>query len=372
MAGSIQKINNETYRLHYMFKGNRYSETVKVSVTRKDFKKDSKLQILLADFIERVQKSNFVRDDYTFTEYAQIWLDNVVKPNYRANVVRSYINALNNRILPYLGFYKLNDINVLVLNNFFTEQQNSFTMFSDRENRPLGKATLFKLRGIIKTILQNAYEAELIPSNPCNKVRLHFNNNEIEKNSMQCYDKETYLKVLELLKYESIEHRCIIELALKTGFRRSEMFGLTWDDIDLRKKTISINRGRHRVKGQGMVVTKTKTKYSIRTISIPKSLATTLRQYKQKYKNNTFVFENLSIDGITAWFRTWQKKNNIPVIRFHDLRHTHATLLLSQGVDLKTISSRLGHSNISTTMNIYTHVLKELDKNASKKLDDIV
>ena len=80
----------------------------------------------------------------------------------------------------------------------------------------------------------------------------------------------------------------------------------------------------------------------------------------------------MSIDGVPAWFSKWQIKNNIQRIKFHDLRHTHATLLLLQGIDLKTIQHRLGHSDISMTMNTYTHVLDELHRTASTKLDEIL
>ena len=84
-----------------------------------------------------------------------------------------------------------------------------------------------------------------------------------------------------------------------------------------------------------------------------------------------YIFYYLSIDGIYSWFSKWQEKNNIKKIRFHDIRHTHATLLLYKGVDVKTISERLGHADIQTTLDIYADVLKELDINAANKLDEI-
>ena len=84
-----------------------------------------------------------------------------------------------------------------------------------------------------------------------------------------------------------------------------------------------------------------------------------------------YIFDYLSIDGICSWFSNWQEKNKIKKIRFHDIRHTHATLLLYKGVDVKTISERLGHADIQTTLNIYADVLKELDIKAANKLDEI-
>lgn len=371
MAGSIEKKGDNTYRLRFMFNGSRFSETIKLDNVSKNYKNDANLQIALADFINRVKKGNFQNTDYTFTEYTQIWLDNVAKPNFSPMVVNRYISYLNNRILPYLGSYKINEITPLVLTSFFNDLKQSETMYKNRENKRISKGTVIKIRKIISSILQNACEMEVINNNPCNKVKIRYDDME-EKEAINYYDKETYLKVLELLKEETLEHRCIIELALKTGFRRSEIFGLTWNDIDFEKKTISINKGRHFLSGKGMYTSKPKTKASNRTIIIPNSLISTLKKYKIVYEDNEYLFEGLSMDGITAWFKKWQIKNNIPVIKFHDLRHTHATLLLLQGVDLKTIQNRLGHSDISMTMNTYTHVLEELYKTASDKLDEIL
>lgn len=371
MAGSIQKINNDTYRFHFMFKGSRFTETIKLDNVSKNYKNDANLQIALANFIDRVKKGNFHNTNYTFTEYTQIWLDNVAKPNFTPMVVNRYISYLNNRILPYLGSYQISEITPLILNSYFNELKQSETMYKTRENKKISKGTVIKIRKIISSILSNACEMEVIDNNPCAKVKIRYDDME-EKEAINYYNKETYLKVLELLKDETLEHRCIIELALKTGFRRSEMFGLTWDDIDFEKKTITINKSRHYLKGKGMYTSKPKTKSSNRTIVIPNSLIKTLEIYKEVYKNNNYIFEELSIDGITSWFKNWQAKNEIPIIRFHDLRHTHATLLLLQGVDLKTIQHRLGHSDISMTMNTYTHVLEELDKTASEKLEEIL
>ena len=84
-----------------------------------------------------------------------------------------------------------------------------------------------------------------------------------------------------------------------------------------------------------------------------------------------YIFDYLRIDGICSWFAKWQEKNNIKKIRFHDIRHTHATILLYKGVDVKTISERLGHCDIQTTLDIYADVLKELDIMASNKIDEL-
>ena len=162
-------------------------------------------------------------------------------------------------------------------------------------------------------------------------------------------------------------------------------FGLTWNDIDFDNKTIDINKSRQYLPKIGMITKNTKNESSIRKIIIGDSLIILFKKYYKericKDKVNTdntenlclsnFIFDGISFCGISEWFKRWEIKHNLPVIRFHDLRHTHATLLLSLGVDIKTISKRLGHSSIVTTMNIYTHVLESLDKSAAEKLEEL-
>ena len=365
MAGTITKRGNKL-RLQYMCKGNRYSKTIPM-MSNRDAEKE------LANFVADIEKSNFVNTNYTFFEFAQIWLSEVVKPNSSPITLKRYLGFLNNRILPFLGQYKLKEINVIILNSYFNELKTQKTMFKNRENKPLSKATIVKAREIINAILQKAYEFELITNNPCRKVHLQLDNLESEltkKEKIHFYDKETYKKVLNLLQNEKLENRIIIEMALKTGFRRSEIFGLTWNDIDFENKKISINKSRHYLKGQGMITKGTKSPKSRRTIVIPNSLVKLLREYK-KQCDTEYLFENRSIDGICSWFKEFQIKHGITPIRFHDLRHTHASLLLAAGIDLKTISERLGHSTIRQTMDIYTHVSKELEEKAGTILDEL-
>lgn len=366
MAGTITKRGNKI-RLQYQCKGNRYSKTIPM-MSNKDAEKE------LALFIAEIDKGNFINTNYTFYEFTQIWLSEVVKPNSSPTTLKNYITYLNNRIIPYLGNYKLSEINVLILNSFFNKLKQQKTMYKYQENKPISKGTIQKVHEIVNGILQKAYEYDILPHNPCRKIKLQLGNIESEINKsdkIMYYDVETYKEVMRLIEKEPLKYRVLIEIAVKTGLRRSEIYGLTQADINFEEKTLSVNKSRHYIKGQGMVLKTTKTKSSKRTISIPNSLIELLKEYISQYPGE-YVFNEVSTNAISSWWKNWQKKNNIKtIIRFHDLRHTHATLLLSQGVDLKTISERLGHSSISRTMNTYTHVLKEMDRKASNVIDNL-
>ena len=377
MAGTYTKRGNK-YRLQYMKDGQRYSMTADSSV-----KTDRDAEKALAQFITEVDKGLFYNTNYTFFEFAQIWIDQVQKPNSSPVTVDKYKSYLNNRIIPYLGNYKLNKINPSILTAYFNEAKTWKTMYKPpRKNIPVSKATVEKVYEIITAILEKAFEWELIASNPCKKVKLKLDNMESEinknkekgekKETINSYTKDEYKQVLELIKKENADKRTLIETALKTGFSKEELFGLRWKDFDKENATLSVRVVRLYTKKDGIIEKQPKAHSRIRTISIPNSLVETLKGFKNDSdKDEDYIFRNININSIGSWFADFQDRNNIRKIRFHDLRHTHATILLYAGIDIKTISKRLGHSNIGITMDTYTDVLHELDLSASQKLDEI-
>lgn len=376
MAGTYIKRGNK-YRLQYMKDGQRYSTTV-------DAKDNKEAQVKLAEFITEVEKGLFYNTNYNFYEFAQIWIDECQKPNSSPLTVDKYKSYLNNRIIPYLGNYKLNKINASILTSYFNEVKTWKTMYKPpRKNIPISKATVQKIYEIITAILQKAYEWDIIASNPCKKVKLKLDNMESEiqktkekgenKETINSYSAEEYKQVLELLKLEEDKEKSIlIETALKSGLSKEELFGLRWKDFNAENLTLSVRIVRIYTKKNGIIEKQPKAHSRIRTISIPNSLVELLKSFKSNSnKDEDYIFKNININSIGSWFSNFQKRNSIRKIRFHDLRHTHATLLLYKGVDIKTISERLGHSNIGITMDTYTDVLKDLDISASQKLDEI-
>ena len=251
-----------------------------------------------------------------------------------------------------------------MITDFINELKKKKTAYSNRENKPLANETIRSIYKNFRTIITWCYTNDLIVTNPCDKVKLTFKRDvEVKKHY---YDIEEYHRLMELLSKEPLDKQVAIQLALKTGMRRSELFGLKWEDIDLDNKLVACNKTRQKI-GNTYQIMPTKTNGSRRVISIPDSLAELLKEYKT---DTEFVL-NMDYDCLTAWFRKWLKRKDLPHITFHDLRHTHATLLLAEGVDVKTIQKRLGHSDIHTTLQIYAHALDQSDKSASKVFDKI-
>lgn len=396
--GSYQLYNNGKARLYYMLDKVPYRETVEA-------KNDEEATKELALFVDRVKKGQFINTNYTFTEFAQIWLDEKVRPNAGDRCVDKYIGALNNRILPYLGNIKLKKLTKQKLEQYFNMIKLTKTQYKNRENKQVTPDTVRKWKSIIHACLEYAVECEILIKNPCDKIKITFvpsDEKELlqyvksKKKKIKYYKIDEYKAVCQLLESEFIKYyydieinaekklrevgrRFIVLLALKSGMRRSELFGLAKDekyyDLNLEELTFDVNKSRHYVKGKGKITKYAKNDSSIRKKSLPKSIKTHLKLYYDLLNTigyaNSYIFDYLSIDGICSWFEDWQFSHNIRKIRFHDLRHTHATILLYLGVDIKTISERLGHSSIQTTLDIYADVLKELDIKATDLLDNI-
>lgn len=394
--GSYELYDNGRARLYYMLNKTTYRTTI-------DAKNDEEAEKKLALFVEEVKKGNFINTNYTFGEFAQIWLDEKVRPNAGERCVKKYIGALNTRILPYIGNIKLKDLTKQKLEKYFNMIKETKTNYSTRsQNNVVKPSSVKKWKSIIHACLEYAVECELIPKNPCNKIKINYTNTTNEdtikqlvktkRERIKYYNNEEYKQVCELLEKEfmlyynnsninddkklrEVGRRFLILLDLKTGMRRSELFGLTRDDLLIDELTFDVNKSRHYLVGKGKFTKYAKNDSSIRIKSLPKSILSYLKLYYElldrlEYKT-PYIFDYLSIDGICSWFDSWQNKNNIRNIRFHDIRHTHATILLYLGVDIKTISERLGHSDIQTTLNIYADVLKDLDIKSIEKIDNL-
>lgn len=397
--GSYQLNANGTARLQYMLDGERYSDTA-------DATTEEEAEAKLAVFIDQIKKGMFVNTNYTVTEFTQIWLDNRVRPNSDINRVPKYLSYLNNRVLPELGNIKLKKLTRQQLENFFNKLKRSKTLYKNRENKIIAKGTVEKIKKIINAMLNYAVDCDLILKNPCKGIKIKYNTNteddisyikqvsEQNKSKIKYFNVEEYKIVCKLLESEfntfyndnnisdkkklrELGRRLIALLDLKTGMRRSELFGLAkgngFYDLNIEEKTFNINKTRHYAKGVGKYTKETKNPSSTRIKSFSTSLVPFIKKYYDFLDtinfSSMYIFEYLSIDGTSSWWDTWQDENGIKNIRFHDLRHTHPTILLYLGVDIKTISERLGHADIKTTMNIYADVLKELDTESSAKLD---
>jgi integrase len=191
--------------------------------------------------------------------------------------------------------------------------------------------------------------------------------------------------LLKALETEPLKHKLLVYLALATGLRRGELMGLEWKDINFAQSTLEVRQCSQYLPGKGSFTKDPKNELSQRVIAIPHSVMAMLKQFKKQQAEERLKVGDLwqgsdriftTWDGQPAhpewpsqWFSKFIKKHGLPHLTFHGLRHTSATMLIGQGVNMKEVSSRLGHSNISTTMDIYADSLKSADKDAAEKMD---
>lgn len=288
------------------------------------------------------------------------------KMNLSITTYNCYMRICKKYIIPLLGDIKLCDIKPIHIQNYVDDLLDLLT-----------PQTIKVHLNILNLALKRAYRLKLIKENVVQFVEVPKN----KKYKNEIYNAEDMKKLLEKSRETSLELPIILASGL--GLRISEILGLTWNNIDFNDFTITIDKITVRDKGQ-VILKEPKTESSIRTISAPKEIILILKQLKKdrlaaklrgekSHRELIFYDKNLNPiaqDVLSKKFRYFLQENNLKHIRFHDLRHSHVTMLIDAKVPIKVISERVGHSNVNTTLNIYSHALREMDQEASDKISD--
>ena len=354
--GTIEKLPSGNYRLSYTKDKKRYRKTVKAD-SLKEAKK------LLYTFISETENSKALYHNMSFKELASLWITDYLEKNATTTTVEIAIINIKNHVIPFLGNYKIKTITPAIINNFINELRNK----RKKDGSPYSINSIKKTYNNVRSILSFAYRMSLIDENPCNRVQLKLESN--EKQDLHFYTVEQAKIFLKELENEDLKYQLIFKLALFNGLRRSEVLGLKWDDINIKEKTIHVQRTRQKIKG-GTELSKTKTKGSNRILTLSNGILEQLNILRNDNESE-FIFPNIYPDTLTKKFHNICKRVNLPLIKLHDLRHTCATLLLANGIDIRTVAGYLGHSNIKTTM-IYLHALDDKFKDASNKIDSLL
>lgn len=339
------------------------------------FKTKKECEAAMNELIIKLEKGEYVEyKDITLQEYMAKWLDNK-KGNIKATTYEFYKNVIEGRINPVLGGISLAKLKPLHIQEFL----DYYT-----KNKEINSTTVKHYFATINTALNQAVKWQLIPSNPCAAIEPP----KRKKTKMNVLTPEQVNTLLESVKNGKYSVMYIpILLAVTCGLRRGEIIALTWDNVDLANGIITVSESAAiRVDGKN-IITDTKTEAGQRSISMPPSIIPILKEHRKQqaenklklgseYRDNNLVCcwpngAELTPNYITHTFKKVLKEAGLPDIRFHDLRHTNATLLLLQGVNTKVISERLGHSSIDVTLDIYGHILPEMQKEAAEKLDEI-
>lgn len=392
MAGSIEKRGKNTYRLvvscGYNLDGKPAKHTKTVHCTKKE------AEVELAKFVTKVQ-SGMVADgkSMTFAEFTEIWKRDYGSKELAPTTYARYLGILNTRILPYFSKFKLDKIKPTDIMKFYDMLENDTQIRrlknnkGERLTKPLSKKTILEHHRLLRAMLHKAVYWQLIVNNPAERVQPP----RASRAKRKFYDDEqckVLLNNLNTLQENEIKYKVAIILDVFTGARLGELMGLEWNDIDFKNKEIAINKASQYLPDKGIFIKSPKTESSIRSVGIPQVVIDILKKYKTWYNqqktqcgdlwidsNRLFVQWNgkpMHPDTITDWFRKFIERKNLPPITFHGLRHTNATLMISQNIDVAVVASRLGHAQITTTLNFYVHPVQSHNKEAGNILEEIL
>ena len=347
---------------------------VKTSITgrtKKEVKQKTKEAEIafLQNGSTRFQASNIT----TYKELASLWWESykhTVKPNTQLNVRR----LLDNHILPLFGSYKLDKLTTPLI-------QNEVNKLADKTNKGEEGAFLYydSLHALNKRILQYGVVMQAIPFNPAREVILPRNTQKAKREKVKHFDNDElksflkYLDTLDVSRYRYYYEITLYKFLLATGCRINEALALSWSDIDLDNAVVHITK----TLNYKQETNSPKSKTSLRDIDIDQATVSMLKQYRLRQtkeawkigKSENIVFSDFIHEypnnrTLQTRLRTHFKRADVPNIGFHGFRHTHASLLLNSGIPYKELQHRLGHSQLSMTMDIYSHLSKENAKKA--------
>ena len=362
--GYVVKRGN-SYRVHVSYQDD-FGKRVQVTKTAPSSPKAEKLKTAL---LSEIDKGIFVKSTKeTIADFMQTWIDGY-KGNITARSYDRYSGIVKGHIIPSIGKIPLAKLS----------PQHIQKLYADKLAAGLSPRSVRYIHVVLHRALQTALKWHKLTVNPADNVDIP----KAQRTDMQIWNESEVIKFLEVAR--STPYHCLFYLAIFSGARRGELLALRWQDVDLETGQLSISRSVQHVNGE-YVFSQPKTEKSRRTIALPLSATLLLKQLRevtehtrsridQKVKDPDLIFTH-TYDGIPLRPETvsnaWEHiaiKAKVKVIRFHDARHTHASLMLKQGVPLKVVSERLGHSSISVTADVYAHIIPGMQENAAQRFD---
>lgn len=253
----------------------------------------------------------------------------------------------------------------------------------EKSARTLSAKTVIEYHRLISTVLNQAEKEGRVPYNVAARATLP----KVQKREVNYFQPEQIAAIREALELEPLKWKALVHLLLITGARRGEILGLKWDKVDMEGNRIYICNNILYSADRGIYEDTPKTATSKRSITLPAETMQLLRQYKEwqeeeklrlegYYQEQGFVFSQdngkpMHPDSVTDWLSKFSKRHGLPHINPHAFRHTMASMLYFHGVDSVSISKRLGHAQVSTTANIYAHVMEKSDQRNADILADV-
>lgn len=309
-----------------------------------------------------------------FEIFAEDWFSEYAKPNLR-NTTYNFLYHQRLRVYRAIGGTSMEKITVRQLQEFI----NSLSKDGANEinGKPLSPKTIRHVLGLVSDIFAYAVRMGIVRDNPCGRVVLP----KLVRKEKKIYTVEETVRLMELLRNEPVKYRAFYYLLIYSGCRRGELLGLEWQDVDFSNCLISIRRTSCYTPDRGTYTDTTKTEHSKRTLKIPQEVMDILCELREFQLRQADIFGEKWVETGRLftkengepqhpntsyhWLEKFCARNGLPFYGIHSFRHLFASLLVGNGVDIVTVSGVLGHSAVSTTSNIYCHMLEDARARAS-------
>lgn len=374
------KLKNGEIRYEFqVYLGTDEATGKQMRTTRRGFKTKKEAELALARIKLQVASGEFRKERAeTFKEVYELWLLQYENTVEQSTFVKT-VSLFDNHILPSIGEYKIEKITVDICQKAVNDWAKKLKNIS-------------KVKAYASRVFNFAVKRDFVQKNPFDLVELPRKRNKPlpdETDEKNFYTREQLIEFLSCLEKETnVKAYVLFRLLAFSGMRKGEALALTWRDINFNTKEIRINKALSRGKNSKLYIKSTKTNEA-RTIKMDEKTMGVLRMWKKKQKEDYFklgfntskpsqlVFSNEKNEFIQPsktreWMLYVQEKYNLKKVTTHGLRHTHCSLLFEAGATLKEVQDRLGHSDIKTTMNIYTHVTKKAQEQAIQKFSSYV
>ena len=339
-------------------------------------KTQAEVKAKLKKAIEASQSLDVARaDEYTVGSWLKLWYELYSKPNIREATQERYWNHIRYHIIPEIGSIKLSKLTGRQVQKMYNDVRDHGRVKkgpNDKRSSSLTASYIKSLHRMLHMALERAVKEQLILRNPCDDVILPRE----EKKEMKILKPENIGAYLAEAEKRGVLPMFFLELC--SGLRKGELIALLWADLDVERQTISVSKQAVRVKGGGVKVTTPKTATSIRIESIPKEAVDLLIEEHEKHPDNPYMFPSPVNGGM--WYPDAVNRLNTKMlkdlglehIRFHDLRHTFATVALQSGVDIRTVSGMLGHADPGFTLRTYTHATNPMQVQAAATIGKVM
>ena len=384
-------------------------------------KRQKAVEVFAVEFEQKCRNGKLLDGEkITLKDFIERWRSERAEQELQPGTLDKYNGAINHFILPALGHLKLTEIKPHSINKFLVDLTKDGCR---HDGKPGGysKGTIHKISNVLSSILRTATEWEVIERNPCDPVRVKAEDTADKIKFFTPQQTAVFLDYIEhpftirtrghsrvddtgkayvVGDYTSTKElptqlKVLFTLAIYSGLRKGEILALKWEDVDFENNTVAVTKAAAMVKGE-QIVKVPKTRNSYRVVSIPHSVTEKLRKLQleqTRYRlsvgdywqgegwiftqddgrmmNYSTPYKSLQ-DILTHYNADKAESDKLPMIPFHGLRHTTATLQIAAGTDVRTVSSIMGHRETSTTMNIYAHNLKTAEQEAVNSMERLI